>query len=332
VTAVCLNAVYSILLYTAGNGPSTFLKIDRVEFAMPMFCEKCGNQLSDTSAFCNACGAPVVRHTAPTAAPYQDVPQQPASTPPPQPYAPSQSYAQAAPRAKAGSGLKILLIVLAVLALGAITVLGGIIFVGHKVVSKIEDKAAENGLSLSKSGDSGKTFQGDACRFLTPTEVSKALGVTITGTRSNPASCDYLAHGTAANMTSKHLSAIMKKNGADQATQDKLEKFAQGVFNTQEKNAQEADPTSNGDTAVLTIAFDEQSAQAQMKLDSKVLGALGPASGSSNLQGVGDEAFVAANGMMLVRKGDTLVRFTYISCPCSTEEVTPLAKKLAAAL
>ena len=68
-----------------------------------------------------------------------------------------------------------------------------------------------------------------------------------------------------------------------------------------------------------------------MKLDSKVLGALGPASGSSNLQGIGDEAFVAANGMMLVRKGDTLIRITYISCPCNTDQIKPLARKLAAA-
>jgi zinc-ribbon domain len=303
---------------------------------MPVFCEKCGNQLSDNSAFCNACGAAAVRPMPPAASPYQDVPQQPAYSPVPQPYAPTQSYAPPippAPRAKSGSGLKILLIVLAVLALGAITVLGGLIFVGHKVVTKIEDKAAEAGLSTStRQGKTGRTFQGDACRFLTPTEVSKAIGVAITGTKSNPASCEYLAHGTAANMTSKHLSAIMKKNGADQATQDKFEKLAQGVFDSQQKNAEAADPTSSEDTAVLTIGFDEDSAQAQMKLDSKVLGALGPASGSTNLEGIGDEAFVAANGMLLVRKGDTLVRFTYISCPCNTDQIKPLAKKLAAAL
>jgi hypothetical protein len=59
---------------------------------------------------------------------------------------------------------------------------------------------------------------------------------------------------------------------------------------------------------------------------------LGSASGSSKIAGIGDEAFVAADGMMLVRKGDTLVRITYISCPCSTAQIEPLAKKLAAAL
>jgi hypothetical protein len=40
---------------------------------------------------------------------------------------------------------------------------------------------------------------------------------------------------------------------------------------------------------------------------------------------------VAANGMMLVRKGNTLIRMMYISCPCNTDQIKPLAKKLAAA-
>jgi hypothetical protein len=35
--------------------------------------------------------------------------------------------------------------------------------------------------------------------------------------------------------------------------------------------------------------------------------------------------------MMLVRKGDTLIRITYISCPCNTDQIKPLARKLVAA-
>lgn len=302
---------------------------------MARFCDKCGAPLNDSSSFCPACGARVTNPTAPV--PYQDVSQPSAYAPPSQPYTPPvQSYAppaqvvQPAPRA-GGSALKIVLVVLAVLALGALGVVGGLIYFGHKVVSKIEDKAAEAGFSTSALGKSANTFQGDPCRFLTRAEVSKAIGVAITGTKSDQNSCEYLAHGTAANMTSKHLSAIMGKNGADKATQDKLSQFAEGIFNAQEKNAQAADPNSAGDATVLAISIDEGSAQAQMKLDSKVLGALGPASGSADLAGIGDEAFVAANGMMLVRKGDTLIRITYISCPCSTDQIKPLAKKLAAA-
>lgn len=301
---------------------------------MARFCDKCGAHLNDSSAFCPECGAAVMSPATAAATPYQEVSQPSAYAPPAHPLqghaAPAQ-VVRPASGAKGGSVLKIVLVVLAILALGALGVVGSLIYLGHKVVSKIEDKAAAAGLSTSALGKSENTFQGDACRFLTRVEVSKAIGVTITGTKSEQNSCDYLARGTAANMTSKHLSAIMGKNGGDKATQEKFERLAGQLFNTQEKNAEAADPHSPGDTTVLAVSIDQGSAQAQMKLDSKVLGALGPASGSSNLQGIGDEAFVAANGMMLVRKGDTLIRITYISCPCGTDQIKPLARKLAAA-
>jgi hypothetical protein len=47
--------------------------------------------------------------------------------------------------------------------------------------------------------------------------------------------------------------------------------------------------------------------------------------------GIDDEALVAANGMMLVRKGNALIRILYISCPCNSDQIKPLTKKLAAA-
>jgi hypothetical protein len=228
--------------------------------------------------------------------------------------------------------LKIILIVLVVLALGALAVIGSLVYFGHRMVTKIENKAAEAGLSSSAIRKSSNTFAGDPCRFLTTSEVGKAIGVPIIGTKSDGDSCSYLAHGTAANMTSKHLSAITGQRGADKATQDKFQQFAEGIFAQQQKNAEAADPNAAVETAVLSVSFDQGSAESQMKLDSKVLGALGPASGSSKIAGIGDEAFVAADGMMLVRKGDTLVRITYISCPCSTPQIEPLARKLAAAL
>lgn len=299
---------------------------------MARFCGKCGAPIEGSSAFCTACGSPATHPAAP-AAPYQEVTPQPASyTPAAQSYAPPAQVVQPVPAAKGGSALKVILVVLVVLALGAVGVVGGLLYFGHKVVTKIENKAAEAGLSTSAIGKSPNTFAGDPCRFLTTTEVSKAIGVPIIGTKSDGDNCSYLAHGTAASMTSKHLSAITGQRGADKATQEKFQQFAEGIFAQQQKNAEAADPNAAVETTVLSISFDQGSAEAQMKLNAKVLGALGPASGSSKIAGIGDEAFVAADGMMLVRKGDTLVRITYISCPCSTTQIEPLAKKLAAAL
>ena len=227
---------------------------------------------------------------------------------------------------------KIVLIVLAVLALGALGVVGSLVYFGHKVVTKIENKAAEAGLSNSITGKSVNTFTGDPCRFLSRTDVGKAIGVAIVGTKSDGDSCSYLAHGTAANMTSKHLSTIAGQRGANKATQEKFQKLAEGIFGTQQKNAEAANPSQVIEATVLSVSFDQGSAESQFNLDTKVLGALGTASGSYKVAGIGDEAFVAADGMMLVRKGNTLARITYISCPCSTKQIEPLAKKLADAL
>jgi hypothetical protein len=299
---------------------------------MVRFCDKCGAQVGETSTFCGACGARVVAPSQ-TAVPYQEV-RQPAPYPPPQTYGGTQrnsARVAIAPQPRRSSGLRLLLIALVVLGLGALGVIGSMLYMGNKVVNKIENKAAEAGIT-SDAGKTGPTFTGDPCRFLTTAQVSKATGVPILEMRIDGSSCEYLARGTAANMTSKHLSVIAGQRGADKATQEKLEKFAQNLFETQQKNAEAADPKGVIETAVLTVSFDEGSAQSEMKLNLKVLSAFGQAGDNSEVAGIGDEAFVAAGGMMLVRKGDTLVRFTYLSCPCTTKEIVPLAKTVVAAL
>ena len=41
------------------------------------------------------------------------------------------------------------------------------------------------------------------------------------------------------------------------------------------------------------------------------------------------EAFDESGAMMLVRKGDKLIRIMYSTCPCGVEAIKPLAKTLA---
>jgi len=60
-----------------------------------------------------------------------------------------------------------------------------------------------------------------------------------------------------------------------------------------------------------------------------VMGRIGD---TQDLPGIGDQAFVSGDGMIMVRKGDKLVRIWYLTCPCGTEAVKPLAKEIADAL
>ncbi len=55
-------------------------------------------------------------------------------------------------------------------------------------------------------------------------------------------------------------------------------------------------------------------------------------SGSGDLDGIGDEAYLAGGGMLMFRKGNTMARFTYIQCPCNTDNIKPLAKLAASRL
>jgi hypothetical protein len=50
------------------------------------------------------------------------------------------------------------------------------------------------------------------------------------------------------------------------------------------------------------------------------------------IDGIGDEAFSKADSMMFVRKGDKLIRIMYMTCPCSTNAIKPLAKQIVANL
>lgn len=324
---------------------------------MAKFCGSCGAQLSDTSAFCVQCGtaqnvaaAPPVQPPVPEQPAYSQVnvppPAQPSyaplSAPAPVQYAPVNppggappSYPPAPVAKGSGSGLKIVLGILAVLFVGALLVLGGVFYVGHRVVNKIKSTAAENGLSFpsdSNSESAAVAFHGDPCSLLSKDDVSAAIGIPIVATQSNSDGCSYLAQGTSSDMTAKHLSAMMGTKGADHQTEDTIHKLAGGLLGAQQGESKEQTQDANGSVPVVVFSIDTNSARTQMKLNSKILGGLGPSSGSGPISGIGDEAFDAAGGMMLVRKGEKLIRITYLMCPCTTEAIKPLARKLAGAI
>jgi hypothetical protein len=235
------------------------------------------------------------------------------------------------PLAKLAIGLVVLFVV------GAAMAAAGMFYVAHRVSQKIHQEAggllgstsdSDNGSSSGDGSSSANNSTGDVCRFLSKEDVSKAIGVEIIRTQTDNNSCSYIAKGDKADMVAKHTTAMIASRGADKKTQQMVQTFAGGLFKTFQ--SEDKSPEANsGEVPVFNFSIDTTAAEEQMRLNAKMLGSLGDTNG---LPGIGDQAFVSADGMIMVRKGNKLVRIMYITCPCGTEAVTPLAKEIADAL
>lgn len=256
----------------------------------------------------------------------------------PQPVAPVQSPIQPQPAtpaaspapsvgAKKGSPLvKIVIAVVAVIFVFGAVAIGGVYYVVYRVKEKVQEVKAEviGGSPSAASKGSENNSNSDACRLLSKEDVGNAIGVEIVATEASDGGCAYLAQGNSADMTAKHAALMVK--GADAKTQQTIQSFASGIFKATQSENPKDKPNVDGKVPVVSFSIDTNSADTQMKLNENVLGRVGPA--QPPVEGIGDHAFDAAGGMMMVRKGDKLVRIMYMMCPCSTDAIKPLAKKL----
>jgi len=308
---------------------------------MAKFCVKCGAPLS--GAFCGKCGADM-RNVATPAQPQSSQPLPPQPVPQMQPQAAASPMQ--VPARKGMSGLaKLGIAAVAIIFVGGATAAVGVYYVAHRVSQKIHQTAdgflgsssdshaashgEGSGYGETESGSSESGTIGDVCRLLSKQDVSKAVGVEIIRTESKDNGCSYMAKGTQQDMTAKHVKAMMADKGVDKKTQDIAEKFAGGMFNALQAEKPASAQDTPGEVPVFVFSLDQHNAEQQMRLNAKILGNLGNQEG---LPGIGDQAFVSADGMILVRKGKTLVRIMYLVCPCGIEQVKPLAKEIADAL
>lgn len=288
---------------------------------MANFCNQCGSPLQ-AGPFCNNCGAdarkvPPSNASATVAAQTPPVPQAvPAQPIPVQP-------ALSAP-AKSSPWLKVVLAVVAVMFVFGILAVAGVIYAAHRVSQKVHE--VTEGLTGS-SAEAPAASLGDVCRFLSKEEVSKAIGVEVVRTQSEGAGCSYIAKGDQADMTARHATAMAASQGADKQAQETVQQVAGSMFKAFQEQAKKSSSEA-GEVTVFNFSIDQNSASAQMKLNDKVMGIFGP-TGAHSVGGIGDEAFVSADTMLMFRKGNKMVRIMYMTCPCGTEAVKPLAKQLA---
>jgi hypothetical protein len=222
-----------------------------------------------------------------------------------------------------------------VLFAGGALAAGGIYYAVHRISQKIHEEtgsilgSSSDSNSSGDSSSSANSTTGDVCRFLSKEDVSKAIGVEIIRTQTlDNDGCNYIARGTQADMVAKHATAMAASRGADQKTQQMLRQFAGGVFKVFQSENKDNKPDT-GEVPVFNFSIDQNNAEAQMRLNAKAMGRIGE---TADLPGIGDQAFVTADGMIMVRKGNKLVRIMFLTCPCGTEQVKPLAKEIADAL
>jgi hypothetical protein len=291
--------------------------------------------------------APVPGYT-PTPAAY--TPPVSSYTPPAASYSPAPAAytpATAYPAKKSNTLIKVLIAFVLVLFVGGALAVGGLWYAAQKIRTKVRDVKSQvmrgetpstsSGLggllgNSSTSDDSAGGFKGDPCRFLSKAEVSQAVGLTVIRTEATDVGCSYIAKGDPADVTAKHLSSMIGGMGADAKTQQMAQKFAGGLFAQQEASDKSlAAQAATGEVPVLGLSFTAGNAAMEMKMNRAAFQHIGGGA-SGDLTGIGDEAYVAAGGMMLVRKGNTVVHFMYVSCPCNTDNIKPLARMVASRL
>jgi hypothetical protein len=292
--------------------------------------------------------SPVFGATEPASVPYT---QAPAAYVPPQasytPVAPATAPLNAYPAAKTSNTLAKLVVafLLFIFVLGALAI-GGLWYAARKIKAKAETVAAQlrstepsasNGFGGPLNHD-GESIMGDPCRFLSQAEVSRAVGLPIIRTEAHESGCSYIAKGDPADGTAKRLSSMLGHMGADAQTQKLAEKFAGGLFAQQEATDKSLSAeAAKEEFPVLVTSFSVGHAVAEMRANRGAFEHLkgdGDASNAvtSDLSGIGDEAYVAGGGILLLRKHNVLARMSYINCPCNTDNIKPLARNLAARL
>ncbi len=270
--------------------------------------------------------------------------------PAPAAYTPGIAY----PAKKSNTLIKVLVGVVLIIFVGGALAVGGLWYAAEQIKGKVEAAKAKvlggaapstsSGLggllgNSSNSDDSPGGFKGDPCRFLSKAEVSQAVGIPVIRTEAKDGGCSYIAKGDPADVTAKHLSSMLGGMGADKKTQQMAQKFAGGLFSQQEATDKSlAAQAATGEIPVLGLSFTAGNAAMEMKMNRAAFQHIGGGattaanSATGDLTGIGDEAYVAGGSMILVRKGNTVAHFMYVSCPCNTDNIKPLAQLVASRL
>jgi hypothetical protein len=227
----------------------------------------------------------------------------------------------------------VLIVVGVIFVFGAIGI-AGVVYVGYRAKQKLREMGLSSEHMHQHRADAlGRPV--DGCKWLSKEDVSAAIGMTVVRAESTTGAdvgCSYSVMGEVTELTMKHAMQLNKAQTKEMSKQDqeKMQEFGKTILGGA-AGPGAGNSEHPGEVVVMALGVDENAAQFQMKLNRGMLNGLGPMA-TQNVPDLGDEAFAAAGSMLFVRKGESLLRMTYTQCPCGTDEMIPLARKVAGAL
>ena len=304
---------------------------------MAGFCRNCGSPLDDGQGFCARCGTPAsgppVRPaapstSAPSSAPRPEAPAQTAPQPPAP--APAARAAAAAPSKSGGTLVKVLLVFLVVIFIFGAAGVAGLWYVAHRVKQKVQEIGLDD-LSAASNANRGPALEGiDPCSLLSKADVGQAAKVEVIraeADRGSEPGCVYSVQGDISDLVAKHAS-LLHREATTEAQRQQFESVAKSLFqgmNTEQSGSASKHP---GEAPVFIFGVTNHGAKALMNLSRMTFSRLG--GGMVTIPDLGDDNLDIGGAMMLVQKGDKLIRVMYMVCPCATDDVVPLVRKLIA--
>ena len=251
------------------------------------------------------------------------------------------SCSRPAPAAKGSSAFKIVLVVVCVLAVLGVSVVGGMLYLAHRVKQAIVQKAEENGVDLLSLGHTSADSAGrhklpPVCGLLTKEQVSHLIGEPIERLEIKDASCLYYGPaGLSAQLARQKASGTFNRArtpGSDVNASEAATAIDQLVNNM----AVEAGQTENGgDLPLLMLSLDaDGAAQMTAIMASKaIFNGLGRSANGklpigSDVPGLGDKAVFMPKLGLNVLQGHMFLRIIPGPFPDSDAKTIAVARAI----
>jgi hypothetical protein len=225
----------------------------------------------------------------------------------------------------AGSGLKILMVVLVCLGVAGAAVIGGVWYVAHRVKEAVVENAKANGVDLhsiippaTATANRHKTHK--ACDLLSKEEAARVLGQPIERTEYQEEGCDYYGPpGVYEKLAQTQAAAAIKRAQAPGSQTGGMD-VANGVGALIDSlGAAAGQNGSGGEMPLLMLVVSDENARSVMAaqnatnaLFSGIFKAAEPdAKGTqfgAQIKGLGDQAVRVPKLGLNVLQGDTIVR------------------------